>query len=691
MKKILLSAILVAGACLTQSCSDDINRPEQWPEWTASPVVKVKGSELTETYYEKFDGTRVSLTQGETVEFSGIEKLQYALQNHFWDVMGEGMAVFKGASGDYDVIYDHLNGLLYLEQPELKHPDVLYVIGEQLGHSGATEAISTYWSIDAPDNAQSLRRVAPDKYEISLFLAKGFKFKFFTHRGWGTHEDGIEIWAEDLRFNQPELVTGTGDFCAGALFQPGVYDITVDLGAKTFDMVSRLPVQKEDYYVNGTLMTPSGAYLHTRQTLTKGQQVSFTNFGGISDMVQPQLFDVTSDVEGLATFNGPTGEYDIYLDPAGMLVYAECPAMNGWDGTSIWVTGSGMGHPKTNHATVGDWKLTEPLGSLQLIKVEDGVYEAPMYLANGFDIKFYMARDWGSAKSTELLEPIPSDLLTKGISGSPEHCQFTGDLLPAQGFKAGTYTVRADFNNKIVYLAETVSNDQIRPVDYKVNGVSFTKSRYDGFMEATVNFSQGEKVVFENLPAIDYMIQREYFAKQDDGSYIFNAMGGEYRLVYDADVTEYIWVERTANTGLWITGQYFGHPRVGGWNVGDHDNSVYISPGWSFDNPRQYHCCAEVSPGVYETSFLIHSSWSQITLYADRDWSKKILSSEVHITDTSSFGRSFYWQDQVGNTDNFGCTVANIGQEYGAYRMIIDTNKTPVEVRPVLTEGFGHH
>lgn len=691
MNKILLSAILIAGACLTNSCSDDIDKPDQWPEWKENPVVKVKGNELDGTYYERFNGCKVSLTQGETVDFSGFERLQYALQTHFWDVTGVGSAIFKGDTGEYDVIYDHLNGLLYVEQPERKHPDVLYVIGEQLGHSGATEAISTYWSIDAPDNAQTLRRVAPGKYEISLFLAKGYKFKFFTHRGWGTHEDGIEIWAEDLKLNQPELVTGTGDFCAGALFQPGVYDITVDLNSKTFDMVSRVPVPKEDYYVNGTLLTPVGAYLHTRQTLTKGQEVVFTNFGGISDMVQPQFFDVTSDVEGIATFTGDSGEYDIYLDPAGMLVYAECPAMNGWDGTSIWVTGSGMGHPKANRATVGDWKLTEALGSLQLKKVAAGVYEAPMYLAGGFDIKFYMARDWGSAKSTELLEPIPSNLLTKGISGTTEHCQFTGDLLPNKDFKAGTYTVRADFNNKIVYLVETVSVDQIHPVEYKVNGVPFVKSRYDGFLEATLNFTKGEKVAFDNLPAIDYMIQKEYFARQDDGSYIFNAASGEYRVIYDADVTEYIWVERTANTGLWITGQYFGHPRVGGWNVGDHDHSVYISPGWSFDNPRQYHCCAEVAPGVYETSFLIHSSWSQVTLYSDRDWSKKILSSKVNITDTSSFGRSFYWQDHVGNSDNFGCTVGNIGQEYGAYRMIIDTNKTPIEVKPVLTDGFGHH
>lgn len=690
MNKTIYSAILVAGMCLASSCSDEVTRPDEWPEWPAKAVVKVNGLELTDTYYTTFNGTKLSLTQGQTVDFAGIDKLQYTLQSHFWDVTSAGQAVFKGATGNYDVIYDHLNGLLYLEQPEAEYPEALYVIGEQLGHSGATEAISTFWSIDAPDNVQSCRRVAPDKFEISLYLAQGFKFKFFRHHGWGSHEE-IEIWAEDLTINQPTLVTGTGDFCAGPLFQAGVYDITVDLTAKTFDIESRVPVQQEDYYVNGVLMEPSGAFLHTRQTLTKGQEVVFGNFGGIADMVQPQFFKVISDVEGRAEFIGPTGEYDLYFDAGGMLIYAECPSMNEYDGTAMWVTGSGFGHPKAGRATVGAWKLTEAAGSFQMVKVAEGVYETSMYLARDFDVKFYRARDWGSARSTQLFEPVPADLLAKGVAGTPDYCMFTGDLLPGPDFTAGSYTVRVDFNNKIVYLTEMTPQDKIKPVDYKVNGVSLKAGRYAEFLEATVSLTKGERVSFENFQCIDYMLQPEYFVRNDDGSYTFNAMSGEYRVLYDVDGTEHIWTERTSDDGLWITGQYFGHGRTGGWDVGYHDNSIYISKGWSWDNPRQYLCCAETAPGVYETTFLVHSSWSQLTLYGNRGWDKRIMSSEVTITDTSSFGRSFAWQDGVGNDANFGCTVGDIGQEYGTYRLVIDTNQSPIVVTPVLLDGHGHH
>ncbi len=233
--------------------------------------------------------------------------------------------------------------------------------------------------------------------------------------------------------------------------------------------------------------------------------------------------------------------------------------------------------------------------------------------------------------------------------------------------------------------------DKIQPVDYKVNGVSLKPGRYDEFLEATVSLTKGERVSFENFQCIDYMLQPEYFVRNDDGSYTFSAMSGEYRVLYDVDGTEYIWVERTSDEGLWITGQYFGHGRTGGWDVGYHDDSIYISKGWSWDNPRQYLCCAETAPGIYESTFLIHSSWSQLTLYGNRGWDKRIMSSEVTITDTSSFGRSFAWQDGVGNDANFGCTVGDIGQEYGTYRLVIDTNQSPVVVKPVLLDGHGHH
>lgn len=688
-KYILITAMTLVLSGMT-SCSDDIEKVEVWPEWPSRADVTVNGAEMSDTYYETFSGVRMALSEGETVIFTGIDKLRYALQDHFWNVIDNGSAVFKGATGEYDLIYDGINNLIYAERPDVRYPDALYVIGEQLGHSGATESVSKGWSIDNPDGAQSCIRKSEGIFEISLYLAPGFRFKFFRHRGWGEHHD-IEIWAEDVTILQPAMMQGTGDFCAGPLFQPGVYTVTVDLNSKTVDLKSHFPVEEEEFFVNGVKMEPSGPFLHTRVTLNNGDEVVFGNFGGISDMLQPGFFEVVSDVEGRTRFIGVTGEYDIYLDAASMLIYTESPAMSFDNGQTLWMTGCNFGHPKAGRNTVGSWQLCEPAGSYQMTRVEDGVYETTAYLSESFDVKFYKSRNWGSALSTEFFEPVPSDIVIKGISCRDFGCVFTGDLLPAGRFAPGVYTVRADVNNKIVYLVGTLAQEEVRPVDYKVNGVTMTSGRYDGYLEAVVDFTQGETVEFTNFTHIGRQIQPEYFEElPDGGGYRFKAMSGEYRVVYDADLSEYIWVERTADTGLWITGQYFGHPRFGGWNAGDPNNSIYLSPAWNFDNPRQYLCCAETAPGIFETSFIFHSSWAQFTLYRDRRWDMAIRSSDVGITDTSKFGRSYFWSDGVGNDTNFGCTVAGIGEQYGTFRLRIDTTCDPVRVEPSVIDSFGH-
>lgn len=689
MNKYIITAATTLALLGATSCSDDIEKVEVWPEWPSKALVTVNGEELSDTYYETYSGVRVTLSEGESVVFTGIDKLRYALQDHFWKVTDNGNAVFKGATGEYDLIYDGINNLLYAERPEIKHPDALYVIGEQLGHSGAIEPISTGWTVDTPDGAQSCVRKSQNVFEISLYLGSGFKFKFFTHRGWGLHEDGIEIWAEDLTLMQPTLVQGTGDFCAGPLFQPGVYTVTVDLNAGTLNLESHFPVEEEVFYVNGVKMEPAGSYLHTRVNLNTGDEVVFGNFGGISDMLQPGFFEVVSDVEGKTRFTGVSGTYDIYLDASSMLVYAESPGMSFDRGETLWMTGCNFGHPRAGRNTVGEWKLCEPVGSYQMTRVEEGVYETTAWLSASFCAKFYKSRDWSSALSTQFFEPVPSNIVIKGVSCRDFGCVFTGDLLPAGDFTPGVYTIRADVNNHIVYLVGTLPQEDIRPVDYRINGVSMAPGRYDGYLEAVVNFTQGDKVEFANLTCIDRQLQPEYFEKMPDGTFRFKAMSGEYRVIYDADRSEYIWVERTANTGLWFTGQYFGHPRFGGWDAGDANNSIYISPAWSFDNPRQYICCAETAPGIFETSFIFHSSWAQLTLYRDRRWDMVIRSSDVDITDTSSFGRSYFWSDGVGNDTNFGCTIANIGEQYGTYLLRIDTTCDPIRVEPSMLDTFG--
>lgn len=121
MKMNKLSLYFVGCAMALSSCSDDITAPESWPEWPGRVEVSVNDKSLSDTYYGSFQGTKLNLTEGQTVSFSGFEHLRYALQGHFWTVTSDAEAVFKGATGEYDFIYDSANGVAYVEQPAKEH------------------------------------------------------------------------------------------------------------------------------------------------------------------------------------------------------------------------------------------------------------------------------------------------------------------------------------------------------------------------------------------------------------------------------------------------------------------------------------------------------------------------------------------------------------------------------------------
>ena len=116
--------------------------------------------------------------------------------------------------------------------------------------------------------------------------------------------------------------------------------------------------------------------------------------------------------------------------------------MNATDGTAVWLNGNCWGHPGAAPVVTSTrWDFSYNT-CLQMKKVEDGVYETTVYFPANFCAKFYKARDWNQQASTDILTPQPSNMFTKNDSG---------DFLPGSEFKAGTYTIRVDYNRNIVY------------------------------------------------------------------------------------------------------------------------------------------------------------------------------------------------------------------------------------------------
>jgi hypothetical protein len=447
-----LAAFLLAIGAMC-SCQKDIDKVEVWPEWPAPANVSVDGSSLDEMFYGTYKGIAMNLTQGQTVNFSGMTRLRTVLQSHYWDVLSETEAVFLGHDGAYDIIWDNESSRIFTEPREKAFPDELFLCGTGWGHQGAYKVTTHGWSWDRPTDMMSLRRVSPGVFEGAVYLAQGFTFKFCKDHLMGQPQ--YEIQSVDLKILKPEIVGGNiyGDFVPGSGFQPGVFNLRVDLNNNELDVTTNMIIEPETFYVNGNEMTSNGSYQYYSIRLRKGDEVTFGNFGGIESALQPDFWEIVDDMEGKAIFKGETGLYDIYLDPNYMIVYTLCTAMNFQKGNAVWVAGVNWGHPgSAPRVTATGWDLSSPNNCMQMKKVEKGVFEVTLWLPEGFNIKFFKARDWGQEASTTVLIPLPENLFAAGEYVDPETGpRPTGDLVGGPDFKPGTYTVRVDYNRNIVY------------------------------------------------------------------------------------------------------------------------------------------------------------------------------------------------------------------------------------------------
>ena len=101
--------ILLLISVFVVSCTDSVEKYDNWPEWKTQDPVTVAGEKMTETYYTHYVGKKLHLTKAAEVDFTGFDALEFALQPQFWEFMSDTKARFKGETGEYDLIYDATN------------------------------------------------------------------------------------------------------------------------------------------------------------------------------------------------------------------------------------------------------------------------------------------------------------------------------------------------------------------------------------------------------------------------------------------------------------------------------------------------------------------------------------------------------------------------------------------------------
>ena len=103
--------------------------------------------------------------------------------------------------------------------------------------------------MDGLNNVLYCYKSADNVFQLTLYLANNFSFKFFKHRGWGEGDNEITTLPEDnITLTTPFLVAGKtgGDFIPGPLFQPGVYLITLDLNNNTCALKRKMRIFKNN-------------------------------------------------------------------------------------------------------------------------------------------------------------------------------------------------------------------------------------------------------------------------------------------------------------------------------------------------------------------------------------------------------------------------------------------------------------
>ena len=649
------------------ACNDDVQKWDNWPEWKMPSSLYVGGEVLDEEVYSDFLGKKLHLEKGQEVEFVGVDGVESILPPDYFEYLSGNKARFKGRTDDYTVLYDPSSELLYIEKEDAVYPDGLWLCGANWGHPQAGVVTTDGWSMDGANNVLYCFKKADNVFQLTLYLANNFSFKFFKHRGWGEGDNEITTFPEDnVTLLTPFLVAGkaTGDFVPGPLFQPGVYLITLDLNSNTCAFEARdESIQSESFRVNGQemgILSEAASYLGVVLELQKGEEVTFENFEDVRKMLQPDFFEGIS--ANKAKFLGEDGDYKLFYDPLNKLMYLENRSIGYPD--CLWVCGESFGHPKAGRVTVNTWTFNAPSDAFQCVKIADDIFETTLYLVKDFKFKFYRQHSWGGELGSTIVNPYPVNLLGKGwyysdpVTGGTGGGHFTGDFVAGPNFVPGVYRVRIDLNKNVCMFADKAEEGQIQPESYKINGRELVQSSYTNYIGVELDLIKGQIVDFEGFTYLDYMLQPEYFIKEN-GQYRFNASDGKYKILYNKD-RELMFVE-VADVSLaypdvlWVCGLRLGHPRISGLLIEDIAGNLN-NGNWLWDAPKDAICCIKTGERVFETTLLLQKDF-MFKFFKQRGvWNDVITSFEVNIVSEGDLiGRGGYWEEnQWKETENFG-------------------------------------
>ena len=193
---------------------------------------------------------RSTLYFGQDVEvsFTGIANLSNGLAPDYFEITGENKAKFLGETGMYKAYYHIAGDYLYIEpMPTVEFPDALWICGMGMGRPSQPYAITTSWNWNTPLDYVPCRKISNGVYQATVYLENedntegtGFgtcNFKFFHYRGWDHGEESSIAYTIGSPLKSSAEAGNVGNWRGSDVPFKGVYRITLDVNAKTTEIV----------------------------------------------------------------------------------------------------------------------------------------------------------------------------------------------------------------------------------------------------------------------------------------------------------------------------------------------------------------------------------------------------------------------------------------------------------------------
>jgi hypothetical protein len=456
MKKIFISMFLFS-VLLFMACSEDIVKPDAWPEWPTPSKPKIENVLLRGINGETTvaAGQEVKFTAQISDEYNDL--ISWQLLAAMGDyVVKDTAETLSGRSASIDIAFT-----IPFEAGFLNAPFVVTVKAVNNLASSTTELLldqtasitvarpelpSTIYLVDNAGHVYEMTQASGQPDHVLQTTATnlagiGSELKF-TEKLTGGNQPDYSGWVwgykdDRIVMNDPTAESIPTPLVAGYTLE----SISFDMLAFAIDKTVAFTVT-----INKSAMWDYTTYLRLENvTLVESANVVFVGFGDdVTNMLRPDLFKNISGTT--AKFDGQTrNNYVLDYYVASGFLYTG-PERNTQYPEAMWLLGSGYGFPRQPYAawSVG-WDIGSSPGFYFLKKISADVFEAPVYLANGFGFKFYTKYGWAFEEtvngSSHTAEPA-------SLIGRP-----TGnDFMPGQDFTPGVYVVRIDMALRKVYL-----------------------------------------------------------------------------------------------------------------------------------------------------------------------------------------------------------------------------------------------